>query len=73
MARIPTIEIVNEEGRKIKINERDVASYCEQGWNVVSEGVEQVETADQLEAEEAAGDEEVEKTKEVSDGEGSAV
>jgi len=56
MAEIPVIEMENKERLRIKVNVDDVDKFQKRGFEIVDQENE-IETADELEAEELAGNE----------------
>jgi len=56
MAEIPVIEMENKERLRIKVNVDDVDKFQKRGFEIVNQENE-IETADELEAEELAGNE----------------
>jgi len=56
MAKIPVIEMENKERLRIKVNVDDVDKFQKRGFEIVNQENE-IETADELEAEELAGNE----------------
>ena len=56
MAKIPVIEMQNKEKLQIKVNVDDIDKYQKRGFEIVNQENE-IETADELEAEELAGNE----------------
>jgi len=72
MGIVPTIIVKNKEGIGITINQCDIEEYQKRGWKVVPQEIkdkkEIIETADQPDAKEKAGDEIVEnKQPEISE------
>jgi len=60
MAKIPVIEMQNKEKLQIKVNVDDIDKYQKRGFEIVNQE-NKIETADELEAEELAGNEDMDE------------
>ena len=60
MSIISTIELENDKGRRIIVNAYQTLEYAAMGWHEIETVDDKsMETADELEAEKVAGDEEI--------------